>query len=394
MTDAGSADTDSPAAEAPTATADDVARLDAAFDGWVAAQQAAIEVVRTASEVPRTPVDVAEGYRWITRLAALAQDWFVEKADPLHPQLFLLQNEYRKLLVDNPDVRYLFATLDDSRTYRLTGTRGESAYLGLTFGTDFGAGAAAGGRTGTLTQAHIDEFELGPDGQVDVLIAPASAIPTPRPTNVVELVPGTGQLAVRETFFDKDHDRPSDLRLELVDPGSPPQLQPEELAPKLEFAGLFLQFVAATAMNMWRDAAPNHNSFGGTAGAHHVEAQEDEVRSHSNAEMTYHGGLWDLGEDEALVVTVHEPATPFLYWGLAITSPWMESYDYRYTTTHLNNRSAERAADGSWRLVIAPRDPGEPNWIDTGDRRRGYMIVRWVLADDPPHPSCEVVRLS
>jgi hypothetical protein len=371
----------------------DTGRLDAAFDAWIAAQQAAIETVRGAPGVPRTPADVAEGYRWVTRLASLAQDWFLEKSDPLHPQLFQLQNEYRKLLVDNPDTRYLFAVLDDGRAYRLTGTRGQAAYVGLTFGTPIGQGAV-GGRTGTLTQVHLDQFELGPGGEVDLLVGPAAALPSPRPVNCVELVPGTGQLAVRETFFDRDGERPSDLRLELVDAVPPPLLDPDELAPQLEFAALFLQFVAATALTMWADAGHNRNSFGGTAGAHHVEAQEDEVRSHSDADMTYHGGRFDLGADEALVITVHEPDRPFLYWGLTVTSPWMESYDYRYTTTHLNNRSAERSADGTWRLVVAPRRPTDAaNWIDTGGRRQGYMIVRWVLADGPPHPTCEVVNI-
>ena len=84
----------------------------------------------------------------------------------------------------------------------------------------------------------------------------------------------------------------------------------------MEFAGLFVQFVAATAVNMWHDTASNINTFGGTAGSEHVAAQEDEVRSHSNAEMTYHGGRWVLGEGEALVVTVHNPPNEFLYWGL------------------------------------------------------------------------------
>ena len=76
----------------------------------------------------------------------------------------------------------------------------------------------------------------------------------------------------------------------------------------MEFAGLFVQFVAATAVSMWHDTASNINTFGGTAGSDHVEAQDDEVRSHSNPEMTYHGGRWVLGDGEALVVTVHDPA--------------------------------------------------------------------------------------
>jgi len=368
-------------------------RLDAAWKVWIDSQEAAIQTVRTAEAVPRTAVDEAEGYRWITRLASLAQEWFIEKSDPLHPQLFQSQTEYRKLLVDNPDVRYGFCALDETRAYRLVGTRGEAAYIGLTFGTPVGQGPV-GGRTGTTVQAHVDQFELGPNGEVDILIVPVGGRPATGSKNCIEMAPGTGQLAVRETFFDRRVDKPADLRVELVDGEPPPVLGAEELAGKLEFAGLFLQFVAATAVNMWHDTADNVNTFGGTAGAQHVAAQDDEIRSHSNAEMTYHGGRWVLGEGEALVVTVNDPATEFLYWGLTTSTAWMESLDYRYTTTNLNNKTAQRSADGDWRLVISPTDPGVPNWLDTQGRREGYMIVRWVLADGPPHPSCELVPIA
>ena len=374
-------------------------RLDAAFEAWVQAQTAALDVVHKATEVPESEVDLAEGYRWVTRLSRLALDWIVEGSDPLHPQIFTLQDEYKKLLVDNPDTNYLFCVLDDTRSYRMLGYRGESAYLGMTFGTAFGQGQV-GGRTGTQTQTNIDEFELGPNGEVDIFIAPADKMPDPRPRNSVVLEPGTAQLAFRATHFDKRHEKLADLRMELVpEPGEvvpPPLLSVDELAPKLEFAAMFLTFVGNTALQMWSDAASNLNSFGGQAGSAHIAAQEDEVRTHTNAEMTYHGGRFEFTEDEALVITVHEPDKPFLYWGLTLTSPWMESFDYRYTTTNLNNKRAKRSEDGSWRLVVAPRDPGPnvENWLDTGGRLEGYMIVRWILADGPPHPSAEVVKIA
>ena len=368
-------------------------RLDAAWKTWIDSQHAAIETVRTAVGVPRDDTDLAEGYRWVTRLVSLAQEWFIEKSDPLHPQLFQSQSEYRKLLVDNPDVRYAFCALDDTRAYRLVGTRGDAAYIGLTFGTPVGKGEV-GGRTGTTAQAHLDEFDLGPGGEVDILIAPSDRMPDPRPRNSIVLEPGTGQVAVRETFFHRYEDKPSDLRIEMVDETAPPVLGVEELASKVEFAGGFVHFVTLTAMSMWKDTANHLNSFGGTSGSDHVEAQEDEVRSHSNPEMTYHGGRWVLGDGEALVVTVHDPPKEFLYWGLTTTNAWMESLDYRYTTTNLNNRTAQRSPDGDWRLVISPVDPRVPNWLDTQGRLEGYMIVRWVLADRPPRPTCELVPVS
>jgi Protein of unknown function (DUF1214) len=372
-------------------------RLDKAFEAWVQAQTTALDVVREATGVPETDVDMAEGYRWVTRLNRLILDWIVERSDPLHPVLFDLQDEYKKLLVDNPDVHYTFCVLDDQHSYRLVGFRGECAYLGMTFGTAFGQGPV-GGRTGTQTQTHIDEFELGPNGEVDILIAPESQMPNPRPRNSVLLEPGTAQLAIRETYFEKSPEKFARLRVELApQPGEvvpPPILSSEELAPKLEFAAMFLAFIGKNAIAMWNDAGTNMNTFGGQSGAAHVEAQEDEMRTHTNAEMTYHGGRFKLDEGEALVVTVHVPDKPFLYWGLTLTSPWGESFDYRYTTTALNNKTATRAEDGTWKMVIAPTDPGVENWLDTGGRREGYMLVRWVLADGPPHPSAEVVPMK
>ena len=92
-------------------------------------------------------------------------------------------------------------------------------------------------------------------------------------------------------------------------------------------------------------------------------------------------------------MTVQAPELPFTYWGLTVTNPWMESYDSRYSTTCLNDRNAQRSEDGSWRLVIAAEDPGTANWIDTGGRTEGYMLVRWVLAENPPHPTARIIQL-
>jgi hypothetical protein len=75
-------------------------------------------------------------------------------------------------------------------------------------------------------------------------------------------------------------------------------------------------------------------------------------------------------------------------------NPWAESYDYRFAETCTNNVRAGRDADGAWTLVIAPSDPGVPNWLDTGGRREGQMLLRWVLADRPPLPTCELVPLG
>ncbi|MBM3662082.1 MAG: DUF1214 domain-containing protein [Actinobacteria bacterium] len=371
-----------------TDAASDATRLAAAFEAWLEAQRTARDWMLGAP-VPHTEEDLAEGYRWVTRLASLAQEWFVERNDPFHPELFVSQSARRKLMVDNPDVTYWFGALDAAQTYRLRGVRGDAAYVGLTFGTPVGKGAVAG-RTGTVHQTHLDVFGIGPGEPVDVWIAPT------RPDGVdhwVPLHPDCGQVAVRETFHDRSDQRPSDLRLELVGDVPAPRCSADDLAPSLEFAALFLSFVGMACDEIWRGASASVNAFSGASGASHVESQESELRSHSDADMTYHGGLFRLADGEALEITVRPPAEPFVYWGLTTTNPWMESFDYRHRRTHINDRTAERNDDGTWTLLLAPEDPHHANWIDTGGRREGYMIVRWVLADEAPLPEVQVVSI-
>jgi hypothetical protein len=60
---------------------------------------------------------------------------------------------------------------------------------------------------------------------------------------------------------------------------------------------------------------------------------------------------------------------------------WLESLDYRYHRISLNDSSAVRESDSSLRVVVAQRDPGHPNWLDTAGHRHGTLGVRWVGAD-------------
>jgi hypothetical protein len=174
---------------------------------------------------------------------------------------------------------------------------------------------------------------------------------------------------------------------------APPRLTPDELADKLELAASFMVFVARTCIAMYAGSEGAINTIAGGAGSERVAAQEDEVASHCDTDMVYMGGRWKLSAGDALVVTIHPPARAFVYWGLTLANPWCESYDYRFAHPCTNNALAARESDGTWRLVIAAEDPGCRNWLDTGGRLEGQMLLRWVLANRPPQPSCELVPL-
>jgi len=103
-------------------------------------------------------------------------------------------------------------------------------------------------------------------------------------------------------------------------------------------------------------------------------------------------GRWQLGPEEALVIEAMPPDCA--YWNCQLGNVWAESLDYRFRRVHINSGQAVYERDGSFRLVVAHRDPGVPNWIETAGHEHGTMLLRWVLADRHPEPTCQVVPIS
>jgi hypothetical protein len=54
----------------------------------------------------------------------------------------------------------------------------------------------------------------------------------------------------------------------------------------------------------------------------------------------------------------------------------MESLDYVHHQVWTNSHKAKREKDGRTIFVIAPRDPGYGNWLDTAGHDRGTVVLR------------------
>ena len=50
--------------------------------------------------------------------------------------------------------------------------------------------------------------------------------------------------------------------------------------------------------------------------------------------------------------------------------------------------------DGEVRFVVAARDPGVPNWLDTEGRPSGLVSYRWVWTETTPVPTAVRVPLA
>ena len=107
----------------------------------------------------------------------------------------------------------------------------------------------------------------------------------------------------------------------------------------------------------------------------------------------YSLGAFELAPDEALVVAGRSPRCT--YWGVQLWNRYMQSLDYRHHRVSLNGVQAALETDGSFRVVIAERDPGIANWLQTAGYREGLFFCRWLQAEEMPNPlSTEVVRIS
>ena len=72
----------------------------------------------------------------------------------------------------------------------------------------------------------------------------------------------------------------------------------------------------------------------------------------------------------------------------------MNSADYRYRLSSLNSEQAVLEDDGSVVIVVSHRDPGIPNWLDTGGHTIGLMPQRWVEADKSRTPATTLVHFD
>ena len=73
----------------------------------------------------------------------------------------------------------------------------------------------------------------------------------------------------------------------------------------------------------------------------------------------------------------------------------MQTLEYVHRRSSLNSAQIAYEPDGSYTVVVAHRDPGVVNWLDTGGHRFGTIFWRYLLPEtDPTIATCEVVPVD
>ena len=65
------------------------------------------------------------------------------------------------------------------------------------------------------------------------------------------------------------------------------------------------------------------------------------------------------------------------YLGFQLGSLWYISLDYINHQTSLNGTQAQADPDGKIRIVVADRNPGVTNWVETLGHAKGFLQFRW-----------------
>jgi hypothetical protein len=376
---------------------------------------------------PQNARNLAEGYRYLMGFVHSA----VERAfheDPVRPHFRNALSIINRATIDNADAIYFYAPIDgreqtlirgeamDSREWRGQDppATGRKAPHYVIFEASHGVLAGDSGdlrelqpgvktQTGRLDSSSI---QVEADGSFEILLAPEQ--PPGHTGNYISTLkiverphpiePDMGPerhanyISGRQLF--NDWEREDAIHLEIHQLGAEGRAGepygPEQAAAELRRCGALVR----GQMHFWNafwtilmgTYGPREGTMPGIGfprnGFNTINAASGATGGGMSTNL-YAGGVFELEEDEALVVENRIPRKP-QYIGFQIGNLWAESIEYADSIGSLNGTQSEVDPDGVIRLVIAHRDPGVPNWLDTTGQREGFLTPRWAYSETPP----------
>ena len=330
--------------------------------------------VLLSGRTPAAATEQASGYRHLLVLLALGIDEALRSSDPYDPHIRAGNvDAVLKWGMDCPDAFYSGASVRGDAVYRVSGTRGTARYLG--FQVMAGIESTA--------NVVVDDLEISADGSFELVLSAEE-----RPGNWMPLSERASSLVVRQFFYDWGREEKAQLDIECLDR---PENDRQATAPTPEAVGRQLvalgEFVEAS-LTFWLDI----EEMGRAQGINCFREPANRTEMGGAEENVTVWGSWELDPDEALVIEVAPPDA--LYWSVTLGNYWWETLDYANHQSSLNGAQAALDADGLFRAIVAHRDPGVANWLDTVGHREGPMIFRWLRAADAPVPATRVVPFA
>lgn len=342
---------------------------------------------------PPTPLQRADGFRYLTQNLSQAFDLALETKNTKYPRIHAFCSPSRKLGSDNADCIYLQAWIDGESVYKISGRKGSARFWNITVQGPR-SNKAYGNATsrplhepfGDTPEANIfgNQLVTDWDGNFELFIGGEK-----QGQNWLPTTKGSRKLFFRQYFDDWDEEA-AEYRIERVDMTTPrPMPDPAEMQEAMRWAADFVYNVT----DYWPEwtwatgtaSDPNKpNRFGSED--HPDNNQTDQKRGRVAAQL-----WWELKDDEALVVEFPDPRT---FWMITCEAVFGNSMDYLYRSVSYTPSRTAVDADGKIRLVLSAQDPGYWNWIDNQAYTAGALSFRNVRANELPELSTRVVKLA
>ena len=345
-----------------------------ALAAWQFFQQMISDVTKIVTEDAESERELLEGLRVIARVSSLCSQMAVE-ADTARPAFFDMCSDTRMIGGPNPDGNYFLAMIRGDRRYRITGTRGTSAYLGFQI-------LAGTGLTPRRMSNYVGDTDLALRGDEFALVLAAEEPADLGGAQWIQIPDDASSVVVREYIGDPAAETLATMRIEALDPDPVAPLTDGELADQFTAMAWSLMKLVTLHRTIKPELLKTPNTLL-TAEAADLGAAD------TTPDNLYMMGTFRLDPGQALVLDIEPPDTR--YWNVTLESVWHECLEPRRRHSSVTNRAVRPDADGRVRIAISAEDFGFGHWLDTGGRHRGFVVVRWLDNPTPPDVSVSVL---
>lgn len=328
--------------------------------------------------------DVVGAHRLLMHILEGGLSGFFE-SDSTDPDFRHVVTSSRKFTGDNSDAIYFDAPVSPEHAYLIRGTLKGAAYFSLTIELNSGDGIMSTDAGGTLTNADMETDE---DGEFTFYLGGPS-----RERNWLALPDGAARVLTRH-YFEHEKcagDDPSaqpHMSIELVGGDRAPKPVTDESVA----AGIrrVANFIRSRTLDFGR-MAENPPAFVGLVPNEFPPPVVPGDFGLAVFDAHYSMAPFMLASDEALVITGQWPECVFA--NVCLWNRFQQTLDYRNHPVSFNRKQTQLEADGSFKIVLAHRDPGTPNWLDTQGNSFGLVFWRYLQVEgDVTAPETQVVK--
>jgi hypothetical protein len=335
----------------------------------------------------QSEADAAEAHRAVLHMLEGGIGTFFE-ADPSRPRFQRIVSPTRKFTGDNADAIYYDAEVSPDREYVVRGRMDGAVYVSFTVECDTWDGSMATRTDGVINDS---QFDVDADGRFEIRLGGK-----PAARNWLALGSAASRITTRHYYENEvsaaaDPKRNAALEIATADP-TPAPAAPNDASIARGIRRV-ARFVASRTLGQPPMANATPRPFVSIVPNQFPKPVPPADHGLAAFDAAYSMAPYLIAPEHALVISARWPKCRCA--NVSLWTRFLQTYDYANRQSSRNRAQTKLDADGSFKIVLAHRDPGHPNWIDTEGRAFGIVFWRFMLAEgDIETPRAEMVPLA